>query len=72
VTPVGVFLGRTVPPFRARGNPRYALSDRPAVALRCRPLLEGAALAGFVALRDGGLAGLLRYWVVLYQQLLKV
>jgi hypothetical protein len=72
VTPASIFLGRTVPPLRARGNLRYAMSDRPAVALRCRALLEGTALAGFVALGDGGLAGLLRGWVVLYQQLLKV
>jgi hypothetical protein len=41
----GVFLGRTVPPLSARGNPRSALSDRPWAALWRRPLLEGAALA---------------------------
>jgi hypothetical protein len=41
----GVFLGQTVPPLCARGNPRSALSDRPAAAFRRRPLLEGAVLA---------------------------
>jgi hypothetical protein len=40
------------------------LLDRPAATLRRRPLLEGTVLAagGFVALGDGGLAGLLRGW----------
>jgi hypothetical protein len=34
----GMFLGRSIPPLCAMG-------DRPAAALRRRPLLEGAALA---------------------------
>jgi hypothetical protein len=41
----GVALGRAAPPLCARGNPRSALSDRPAAALRCRSLLGGAVLA---------------------------
>jgi hypothetical protein len=40
-----VLLGRTAPPLHARGNPRSALSDRPAATFRRRSLLEGAALA---------------------------
>jgi hypothetical protein len=40
-----VFLGRAAPPLHARGNPRSDSSDRPAAALRRRPLLEGAVLA---------------------------
>jgi hypothetical protein len=40
-----MFLGRSIPPLCARGNPRSALSDRPAAALQRRPLLEGVALA---------------------------
>jgi hypothetical protein len=41
----GVFLGRTAPTLHARGNPRTALSDRPAMALWRCSLLEGAAFA---------------------------
>jgi hypothetical protein len=41
----GVFLGRAAPPLHARGNPRFDSSDRPAAALRRRPLLEGVVLA---------------------------
>jgi hypothetical protein len=32
----GVFLGRAAPPLHTRGNPRSALSDRPAATLRRR------------------------------------
>jgi hypothetical protein len=56
------WVGAAPPPtlFCARGNPRSILLDRPAAALRRRPLLEDDVLAagGFVALGDGGLAGL--------------
>jgi hypothetical protein len=44
----GVFLGRTIPPLSAKGNPRFALPDRPTAALWCRLLLEGVALAARV------------------------
>jgi hypothetical protein len=40
-----MFLGRTAPTLHARGNPRTALSDWPAMALWRYSLLEGAALA---------------------------
>jgi hypothetical protein len=40
----GVFLGRSAPPLHARGNSRFDLLDRLAVALRRCSLLEGAVL----------------------------
>jgi hypothetical protein len=67
----GVVLGRAAPPLCARGNPRSALSDRPAAALRRRSLLGGAVLAARASWLSEMVASRLRGWAVLCLLLLQ-
>jgi hypothetical protein len=67
----GVILGRATPPLLCQGNPRSALSDRPAMALRRRPLLGGAVLAARALWLSEMVASRLRGWAVLCLLLLQ-